>query len=243
MQILVLQQVKKQDGDSTIERRVPISQELSAWIESRNFIEGQHLVRKKIKVYYETDVARMCRRITGRSLGLVLGGGGARGLAHIGVIRALMERGVSVDICGGTSQGAFVGGEFLSIEHSRSVVAGQSTNISAALYAKNPDSYEELLQTSRKMADKMSNKREKLLDLTLPIVSYFNGDRFNKCIIDCIGANTKINELILNFFCTSTDLCRSAQVIHTKGLCWKYLRASMSLHGYLVSHTTKCALM
>jgi lysophospholipid hydrolase len=113
VQILVLQHVKKQDGDSTIERRVPISQELSAWIESRNFIEGQHLVRKKIKTYYENDVARMCRRITGQSLGLVLGGGGARGLAHIGVIRALMERGVSVDICGGTSQGAFVGGEFL----------------------------------------------------------------------------------------------------------------------------------
>ena len=128
MQILVLQHVKKQDGDSTIERRVPISQELSAWIESRNFIEGQQLVRKKNKTYYENDVARMCRRITGQSLGLVLGGGGARGLAHIGVIRALMERGVSVDICGGTSQGAFVGGEFLYIEYYKSVVAGQSTN-------------------------------------------------------------------------------------------------------------------
>lgn len=209
VQVLVLQQVKH-DDNSSIEKRVPISQALSEWIESRNFIEGQHLVRKPIKDY-EKDVARMCRRITGRSLGLALGGGGARGLAHVGVIRALMERGVSVDICGGTSQGAFVG----------------------ALYAKNPDSYEELLQSSRKMADKMSNKREKLFDLTLPIVSYFNGDRFNKCIMDCVGANTNINALIINFFCVSTDLCTAQKVIHTKGLCWKYLRASMSLHGYL----------
>jgi len=81
----------------------------------------------------------------------------------------------------------------------------------------------------------MSNKRQKMLDLTLPIVSYFNGKGFNKVIIDCLGEQTKINELILNYFCISTDLCRSAQVIHTKGLCWKYVRASMSLHGYLVS--------
>lgn len=107
---------------------------------------------------------------------------------------------------------------------------------SKALFAKNPDSYEDLVKAARKMAIRLSSKRERLLDLTLPIVSYFNGSRFNNGIKDCIGATTKINELILNFFCVSTDLCRSAQVIHTKGLCWKYLRASMSLHGYLVSN-------
>lgn len=106
---------------------------------------------------------------------------------------------------------------------------------SKALFAKNPDSYEDLVEAARKMATKLSSKRERLFDLTLPIVSYFNGSRFNDGIKECIGATTKINELILNFFCVSTDLCRSAQVIHTKGLCWKYLRASMSLHGYLVS--------
>jgi lysophospholipid hydrolase len=109
VQVLVLQQVEH-DDNSSIEKRIPISHALSEWIESRNFIEGQHVVRRPIKGY-EKDVARMCRRITGRSLGLALGGGGARGLAHVGVIRALMERGVSVDICGGTSQGAFVGGK------------------------------------------------------------------------------------------------------------------------------------
>ena len=37
----------------------------------------------------------MCRRITGQSIGLVLGAGGARGLAHLGVIRALNEAGIS----------------------------------------------------------------------------------------------------------------------------------------------------
>mmetsp|Transcript_17528 Transcript_17528/g.33230 ORF Transcript_17528/g.33230 Transcript_17528/m.33230 type:complete len:1041 (+) Transcript_17528:87-3209(+) len=210
VQLLVLQQVYSDDKRS--EKRVPISKDLSKWIDERSFVEGQHLVRTPIETY-GNDVARLCRRITGMSLGLALGGGGARGLAHLGIIRALMERQVTVDICGGASQGAFIG----------------------ALYAKNPDSYEDLVKAARMMATKMSSKKERLLDLTLPIVSYFNGSRFNNCIKDCIGPTTKINELILNFFCVSTDLCRSAQVIHTKGLCWKYLRASMSLHGYLVS--------
>jgi lysophospholipid hydrolase len=208
VQVLVLQEVNA--GDGTSETRVPLSREVSEWIENSDFIEGQHLVRLPIKVH-DKDVARMCRRITGRSLGLALGGGGARGLAHIGVIKALMERGVLIDICGGTSQGAFI----------------------VALYAKNPDSFNELMESTRVMASAMSNKRQKMLDLTLPIVSYFNGKGFNKVIIDCLGEQTKINELILNYFCISTDLCRSAQVIHTKGLCWKYVRASMSLHGYL----------
>ena len=51
---------------------------------------------------------RLCRRVSGRAVGLVLGAGGARGLAHVGVIRALKEAGVTVDLVGGTSQG----GEF-----------------------------------------------------------------------------------------------------------------------------------
>ena len=79
VQVLVLQEVKetRNDGIADVER-VPISHEVSAWIESRNFIENQHLLRKPVKSY-ENDVARICRRITGRSLGLALGGGGARG--------------------------------------------------------------------------------------------------------------------------------------------------------------------
>ena len=42
-------------------------------------------------------------------MGLVLGGGGARGIAHVGIIRSLEEAGVPIDLVGGTSIGAFVG--------------------------------------------------------------------------------------------------------------------------------------
>eukprot|EP00546_Thalassionema_frauenfeldii_P019367 CAMPEP_0178906706 /NCGR_PEP_ID=MMETSP0786-20121207/6970_1 /TAXON_ID=186022 /ORGANISM="Thalassionema frauenfeldii, Strain CCMP 1798" /LENGTH=1130 /DNA_ID=CAMNT_0020578435 /DNA_START=61 /DNA_END=3454 /DNA_ORIENTATION=+ len=215
VQVIVLQQVKQvpsetSDEKISVEQRVPISKELNEWIDQRVFIEGQHLIRRPLYLYGK-DVDRMCRRVTGRSLGLALGGGGARGLAHLGVIRALLERGVQVDICGGTSQGAFIG----------------------ALFAQNPDDFSKLLESSRQMASSMASMKEKILDLTLPIVSYFNGTNFNKQIMECIGEKTMISDLILNFFCTSTDLSKPALVIHTKGLCWKYVRASMSLHGYL----------
>lgn len=53
-------------------------------------------------VEHPEDIRRLSRRVTGTSIGLVLGGGGARGLAHLGVIKALEEAGINVDIVGGT---------------------------------------------------------------------------------------------------------------------------------------------
>src|SRR5262249_16741312 len=54
------------------------------------------------------NISRVARLLTGRALGLVFGGGGARGFAHLGLIRALQERGLSVDLTGGSSMGAFI---------------------------------------------------------------------------------------------------------------------------------------
>jgi lysophospholipid hydrolase len=58
---------------------------------------------------FKGDFHRLARRLCGKSVGLVLGGGGARGIAHVGVIRALEEAGIPIDMVGGTSIGAFVG--------------------------------------------------------------------------------------------------------------------------------------
>ena len=119
-------------------------------------ISKYHLVRCPFDEH-EKDFQRMSRRVSGKSIGLCLGGGGARGLAHLGVIKALNEVGVSIDHVGGTSQGAFVG----------------------ALLAKYPDDEDKLIEAARIMAQDMSSIKEKLLDLTLPITSYFSGCRFN----------------------------------------------------------------
>ena len=58
------------------------------------------------------DYARLARFLTGRAVGLVLGGGGARGFAHLGVLRALQEAKIPVDLVGGNSMGALIGAQY-----------------------------------------------------------------------------------------------------------------------------------
>ena len=54
------------------------------------------------------DLARLSRWMAGKAVGLVLSGGGSRGLAHLGVLHALDDAGIPVDVIGGTSQGAYM---------------------------------------------------------------------------------------------------------------------------------------
>jgi NTE family protein len=72
------------------------------WLD-RQPCRRHHLVRSL------ADVARVARLVTGRGVGVVLSGAGARGFAHIGVLRALQEAGIAVDAVGGTSIGAIIG--------------------------------------------------------------------------------------------------------------------------------------
>jgi NTE family protein len=62
-----------------------------------------------IRPHLSADMARMARILSGRAVGLVLAGGGARGFAHIGVYQAIEEAGIPVDFIGGTSIGALMG--------------------------------------------------------------------------------------------------------------------------------------
>ena len=122
--------------------------------------------------HYSSDVHRLARGLVGMSFGIVLGGGGARGLAHVGVLRALREEGVPVDLIGGTSQGAFVAGVW-------------------ALYDDPHDAIGSLSKTRlvvRQFASKMSSVWEKLTELNLlPFTSYFSGQGFNRLLVAAFG--------------------------------------------------------
>ncbi|KAK2106710.1 Neuropathy target esterase [Saguinus oedipus] len=61
------------------------------------------------RVVRHSDFSRLARVLTGNTIALVLGGGWARGCSHIGVLKALEEAGVLVDLVGGTSIGSFIG--------------------------------------------------------------------------------------------------------------------------------------
>ncbi|MCA1727449.1 MAG: patatin-like phospholipase family protein, partial [Actinobacteria bacterium] len=74
------------------------------WLDAAGVEEVIHVRRGSI-----TDMTRLGRVLAGRGVGLVLSGGGARGFAHLGVLRALHELNVPVDLVGGASMGAAMG--------------------------------------------------------------------------------------------------------------------------------------
>jgi predicted acylesterase/phospholipase RssA/CRP-like cAMP-binding protein len=149
-------------------------------------------------------VSVLARRITGRSVGLVLSGGGARGLAHVGVLQALLESHISIDRVGGTSMGAFVGSMFAN---------GRSPAEITHLF------HRELVE------------RRPFNDYTLPVVSLARGHRA-RGMMDRLFGDVAIEDLLLDFFCVTADLVSGHEVVHRRGEVWLHVGASMSIPGW-----------
>ena len=158
---------------------------------------------------FKGDFHRLARRLCGRSVGIVLGGGGARGIAHVGVIKALEEAGIPIDIIGGTSIGSFIG----------------------ALYARDADVVP-MYGRAKKFAGRMGSMWRFALDLTYPTVSYTTGHEFNRGIFKTFG-DSQIEDFWLEFYCNTTNISRSRPEFHSSGYIWRYVRASMTLAGLI----------
>uniref|UniRef100_A0A673BSC3 lysophospholipase n=1 Tax=Sphaeramia orbicularis TaxID=375764 RepID=A0A673BSC3_9TELE len=165
-----------------------------------------------------SDFSRLARILTGNSIALILGGGGARGCSQVGILRALNEAGIPVDMVGGTSIGSFMG----------------------ALYAEEK-SNSRMRVRAREWAMDMTSLFKKVLDLTYPVTSMFSGASFNSGI-SSVFKDKQIElrliiflegDLWLPYFNITTDITASAMRVHTDGSLWRYVRASMSLSGYL----------
>lgn len=96
-----------------------------------------------------SDIRRLARYLTNTNVGLVLSGGGARGYAHVGVLRAMEELGIPADFIGGTSMGSFVG----------------------AVASGNRGDYVLTRQKVKKGASTMASIGNILMDVTLPVVA------------------------------------------------------------------------
>jgi NTE family protein len=151
------------------------------------------------------DVRRLARRVAGRAVGLVLAGGGARGYAHIGVIKALMEAGVPFDDLGGTSMGAVIAAG-LAAEWSLEELI---TRMRDAFVVRNP-----------------------LSDFTLPLIALLRGKKVSDRLREHFG-EIRIEELPKPFFCVSSDLTTGRIHVHRTGPLWRALRASVALPGIL----------
>eukprot|EP00743_Colponemidia_sp_Colp-15_P011302 GILK01012586.1.p1 GENE.GILK01012586.1~~GILK01012586.1.p1 ORF type:complete len:1074 (-),score=197.31 GILK01012586.1:49-2829(-) len=174
------------------------------WLEVRR-VNFHHHVRRGLM----SDFSRLGRYLAGEAVGLVLGGGGARGLAHYGVLQALTECNVPIDFIGGTSQGAFM----------------------SAVYAMSLD-LQQMKPKVTELATRLGSVWQLMKDLTLPILSYFSGRNMN-LLIESIFEDMDVEDLWIKYFCISTSLATSDMVVHETGKLWRCVRSSMTVVGLL----------
>ena len=142
-------------------------------------------------------------------LALVLGGGAAKGYAHIGVLKVLEEIGIKPHIIVGASMGALVGGF---------VAAGLSV--------------QELVDISVKVDKK---KKKWLFKLHLSKKGLVDGKNVVKYLNTYLG-NKKIEELPVKFCCIATDIEENCQIVIDKGDLVQGIRAAISIPGVFMPH-------
>ncbi len=151
---------------------------------------------------------RLYRYTTGQAIGLVISGGGFRGFAHYGLIKALFEAKIPVDCIGGSSMGAAIG-------------AGLALDFEWKAFDKLfTDSMKEL-----KSARPWKH-------FTLPMFSLLSGEVVTRVLKNSFGAY-HIEDLSINFFCVASNLSKSQKEIKKIGELWEWLRASVSIPGAL----------
>lgn len=171
----------------------------SAWLEPRPGLAPLHL-----RVDHPKDQQRIVRMLSGRGVGLVLGGGAARGFAHLGVFKAMAELGVPVDWVGGTSMGAIM-----------------AASISLDL------SVDDTIARARKAFV----EGRPFNDYTLPIIALLRGRRMQTLSEANFGSD--IEDLPMPFFCVSSNLGSGEINLHERGPLWRATCASAALPGVM----------
>lgn len=171
------------------------------WLDRRPGIGRVHHVRH----WRREDYERLARHITGTAVGLVLGGGGARGQAHLGAVEALQDCGVHIDAVGGTSAGGGI----------------------AALTA-----YGQPHARSREMVREAFVKMAPFRAYSLPFHSLMRKGSV-EAPARFLGKNRLIEDLWIPFFCVSCDISTRKKEVHDRGRLWKALCATTALPGVL----------
>jgi EmrB/QacA subfamily drug resistance transporter len=151
----------------------------------------------------EQDLLRSARRLAGRAVGIVLGGGGARAFAHLGVLEELTAAGVTIDRVGGVSMGSYIGALFAS---------------GLGIDEIDAHCYENWV------------RRNPLGDYTLPRHSLIRGRRAEAMGRRTFGS-TRIEELQLSFFALAADLRAGEPFVYRHGSLVEAVGSSMSLPG------------
>ncbi len=151
------------------------------------------------------DTEYLARQLSGRAVGVVLSGGGARAFAHIGVLRALREAQIPYDLLGGTNLGGLV-----------SACAAMGWSV---------DEIEQRLRDTVGREPPLPADDGAMADVLA-------GRRFADHLMALFG-ETRIEAMPRVFFCVSANLSDQRLHVHRKGLVWQALRASAAMPGVL----------
>jgi NTE family protein len=176
----------------------PGSGDLAGWIAS---VAPTGTFAVSVGAEHGNDVSRMARRLAGRSVGVVLSGGGARAFAHLGVLEVLLDAGMLVDRVGGVSMGAFIGGLLAEGRDGASMDAC---------------CYEEWV------------RRNPINDYTVPRSSLIKG-RKAEAMLERVFGDVRLEELARSFYCASVNLRGNNLVIDRDGPMAQAIGASISL--------------
>ncbi|MFW5933894.1 MAG: cyclic nucleotide-binding domain-containing protein [Actinomycetota bacterium] len=169
-----------------------------AWLAPRTVVRHHH-----VRMGRDGDLARIARHLAGTAVGLALSGGGARGFGHVGVVRALRENDIPIDVIAGASMGTAV----------------------AAVIAMDHASYDELHAA-------VADTFHKLLDYTLPMAGLIRGKRIADAAERCLGERG-VEDLPIPLLGVSTDLTSSRVAVHRRGDARRVIRASVAIPGVL----------
>lgn len=148
---------------------------------------------------------RVARRLAGSPVGLVLSGGGARGLAHVGTYRAMVETGVPADVVAGVSSGS----------------------IFALAIARGWDP-DHVASVARRLLVECRSP----VDTTLPAIALASGRRINERIREAFGDDDlRLEDLWLPTLILSTNLTTADVHEHVAGPAWRAVRASVAIPG------------
>ncbi len=183
----------------------------AAWVEQavsqrvrQEFGDGFELLH--IRRGHHADHARVARHVLGLTLGLVLGGGGARGFAHAGFYRAIEEAGVVVDSIGGTSMGALVGALIASGRNAQEVA-----NVLAVTFKK--------------------GLPFKLTDYWIPKHGFVKTKAVDELYQAAFGG-LQIEDMPIPFFAICCNLTTGNAHQFKAGPVWRAIRASTSIPVY-----------
>ena len=193
-----------------------------------------------------------------QSVGVVMSGGGAKGLSHIGVIKALEENGIPIDYISGTSIGSIVGGLYAIGLSPDDMIALMKTDEFRAwytgdgerefftyLYSGYPTPAMVNLHLKRDEKALAEGKRKMKFSLPTSLVSPFPMDiAFVQMFANAsAAAGYDFDNLMLPFFCVSADVLRKQQYVSDSGDLGTAIRASMTFPAYFKPVTIDSVLL